>query len=209
VSVKIKLLFVTAALCLSAQEPQRTPREFPRGLYAIFETEKGKFTAVLYEKDTPNTVRAFIGVAQGTLATIDPATRKPVRRRYYDGVTFHRVVRGQMIQAGDPTGTGAFSCGFTIADEILPGLRFTGGGKLAMANTGQPNSGGCQFFVTVGPMQTWSGNYTIFGNVVEGLDVVEAINKMPGREDRPLNPVKIERVTIQRVGPMPVVKRKR
>lgn len=197
------LLLLGAIVCASAQESQR-----PNGLYAVFETEKGNFTAVLYERDTPNTVRTFIGVAQGVLATFDPETRKPVRRRLYDGVTFHRVVRDAMIQAGDPTGTGSFNCGFTIADEILPGLRFTTGGKLAMANTGQPNSGGCQFFITVSPMQTWNGNYTIFGHIVEGQDVVEAISRMPGRNERPLNPVKINKVTIQRVGPMPVAKSK-
>ena len=80
-----------------------------------------------------------------------------------------------MIQAGDPTGTGSFNCGFTIKDEILPGLRFTSGGKLAMTNSGQPNSGGCQFFITVSPMQTWNGNYTIFGHVIEGQNVVDTL----------------------------------
>lgn len=197
------LLLLALGWSLIAQ-PKR-----PNGLYATFDTEKGSFTAVLYEKDTPNTVRTFIGVAQGALATLDPETRKPVRRRLYDGLTFHRVVRGEMIQAGDPTGIGSFNCGFTIADEILPGLRFTTAGKLAMANAGQPNSGGCQFFVTVNPMPTWSGNYTIFGHIVEGLDVVEAINRVPLRGDRPVTPVKLNSVTIERVGPAPVAKKKK
>ncbi|MBI4890273.1 MAG: peptidylprolyl isomerase [Acidobacteria bacterium] len=184
-------------------------RERPKGLYAIFETTQGTFTARLFEKDVPNTVQNFVAVAQGTKPTLDPKTRKLVSRRFYDGLTFHRVVRDEMIQAGDPTGTGSFPCGFTIQDEIMPGLRFDGAGVLAMANGGQPNSGSCQFFVTVGPMRQWNGNYTVFGTVVDGMKVVETINRMPGRGDRPVDPVKLISVTIERVGPEPQAKSKR
>ncbi len=192
-----------AAGCVHAQQ------QWPNGLYAVFATTKGAFTAILYEKDTPITVRTFVALAQGTQPTLDPETRKPVRRKLYDGITFHRVVRGEMIQAGDPTGTGSHNCGFTIQDEILPGLRFTGGGKLAIANTGQPNTGGCQFFITVNPMTSWNGNYTIFGHIVEGLDVVEAINREPLRGDRPVSPAHLNSVTIERRGPPPPVKPKK
>ncbi len=126
-----------------------------KGLYAVFETAQGAFTALLCEEATPRTVRNFVALADGVQATVDPQTKKPVRRRFYDGVTFHRVVRGELIQAGDPTGVGNHNCGVTIPDEIRPGLRFVASGTLAMANTGEPNSGGCQFFVTVNPMGVW------------------------------------------------------
>ena len=132
-----------------------------------------------------------------------------VKVRLYDNITFHRVVRGEMIQSGDPTGTGRHNCGFTIRDEYLPGLRFDGAGKLAMANTGNPDSGGCQFFITDGPMRSWDGKYAIFGQVVEGLDVVEKINRMPTHDEKPVTPVKLITVTIQRVGPPPVKKKRK
>ena len=114
-----------------------------------------------------------------------------------------------MIQAGDPTGTGRHNCGFTIRDEYLPGLRFDSAGKLAMANSGNPDSGGCQFFITDGPMRSWDGKYVIFGLVVEGLDVVAKINHAPLHDDKPVQPVKLMTVTIERVGPEPVKKRKK
>lgn len=192
-------LLLTVA-CLAA--PER-----PNGLYAAFYTSEGTFTARLYEKEVPATVENFVALAQGSKPTLDPKTGKMIRRRLYEGITFHRVVRGEMIQSGDPTGTGSHNCGVRIQDEILPGLRFDGPGKLAMANTGQPNTGGCQFFVTVDAMRTWSGNYTIFGIIVEGRDVVNAINHLPARGDRPVNPVKLISVTIQRVGPEPPTKK--
>jgi peptidyl-prolyl cis-trans isomerase A (cyclophilin A) len=178
------------------------------GLYVVFNTSMGTITAQLYEKDTPNTVKSFVGLATGTKAWIDPETRQPVRRPLYTNITFHRVVAGEMIQAGDPTGRGTHNCGFTITDEFLPGLRFDRAGKLAMANTGSPDSGGCQFFITVGPMPQWSGKYAIFGQVVEGMEVVEKINHAPAHDDKPVTPVKLIGVTIEREGPAPGAKKK-
>jgi cyclophilin family peptidyl-prolyl cis-trans isomerase len=169
----------------------------------------GKITARLYEKYTPITVANFVALAQGTRATRDPKTGAMVKRPLYDGITFHRVVPDQMIQSGDPTGTGSHNCGFTIRDEFLPGLRFDGAGKLAMANTGQPDSGGCQFFITTNAMRPWDGKYTIFGVVVEGLDVVSRINRAPVSGDKPVDPVKLIGVTIERIGPGPVKKGKK
>jgi cyclophilin family peptidyl-prolyl cis-trans isomerase len=127
----------------------------------------------------------------------------------YNNITFHRVVHGQMIQSGDPTGTGMHNCGFTIRDEFLPGLRFDGAGKLAMANTGTPDSGGCQFFITTNAMREWNGKYTIFGVVVEGQDVVSKINEAKVHDDKPVEPVKLISVTIERIGPEPVKKPKK
>jgi peptidyl-prolyl cis-trans isomerase A (cyclophilin A) len=195
-------LFLLAAGCLSAQQR-------PNGLYAIFNTSMGTITARLYEKETPVTVENFVALAQGTKATRMPKTGTLVKRPLYDNITFHRVVPGEMIQSGDPTGTGSHNCGFRIPDEFLPGLRFDGSGKLAMANAGDPDSGGCQFFITVGPMRAWDGKYTIFGVVVEGLDVVSKINHAPVRGDRPVDPVKLISVAIERIGPEPVKKRKK
>ena len=169
----------------------------------------GNFTARLYEKDTPMTVENFVALAQGAKATLNPKTRTMVKAPLYDNITFHRVVPGEMIQSGDPTGTGSHNCGFTIRDEFLPGLRFDATGRLAMANTGQPDSGGCQFFITVGPMRMWDGKYTIFGTVVEGQDVVSKINHGPVRGDKPVDPVKLIGVAIERIGPEPVKKRKK
>jgi len=183
--------------------------QLPPGLYAIFNTSMGNITAKLYEKDTPISVETFVALAQGTKATRSPKTGAMVKRPLYDNITFHRVVPDEMIQAGDPTGTGSHDCGVKIPDEFLPGLRFDRAGKLAMANTGGPDTGGCQFFITEGPMTQWNGKYAIFGIVVEGQDVVSKINHAPVRGDKPVNPAKLFSVTIERVGPEPVVKKKR
>jgi len=196
------VLLLLAAACAWADQ-------LPDGLYAIFSTSMGNFTARLYEKDTPITVENFVALAQGTKATRSPKTGSMVKVALYDNITFHRVMPDVMIQAGDPTGTGSHNCGFTIRDEFLPGLRFDSAGKLAMANTGGPDSGGCQFFITVNAMHSWDGKYTIFGAVVEGMDVVSKINRAPVRGDRPVNPVKLESVSISRVGPEPVKKVKK
>jgi len=196
-------LILLAAGCVAAQQPQ------PNGLYAIFNTSAGNFEARLFEKETPIAVATFVALAQGTLATRSPRTGAMVKVPLYDNIVFHRVLPGVMIQSGDPTGTGMHNCGLTIRDEILPGLRFESGGKLAMANTGAPDSGGCQFFVTAGPAHEWDGKYTIFGVVVEGLDVVSKISHAPVHGDKPVNPVKLISVTIARVGPEPVKKKKK
>lgn len=195
-------LFLLAAGCAFAQQ-------LPEGLYAIFNTSMGNIAARLYEKYTPVSVETFVALARGTRATRSPKTGMMVKVPLYDNITFHRVLPGVMIQSGDPTGTGAHNCGFTIPDEILPGLRFDSAGKLAMANTGAPDSGGCQFFITSGPMREWDGKYTIFGVVVQGEDVVSRISRAPAHGDKPINPVKLISVTIERIGPEPVKKRKK
>jgi len=194
--VKLLVLFLGTALAVAAQ---KQPKPLKPGLYAVFDTTEGSFTAELYEKYTPISVRTFAGLAQGTKAWLDPKTHKPVKRPLYDGVTFHRVLRYEMIQAGDPTATGSHNCGFTIRDEYLPGLKFDRPGRLAMANTGAPDSGGCQFFVTDQALPRWDNSYTIFGQVVLGMDVVAAINRKPVRGDKPVDPVTLRHVGIMRV----------
>ena len=188
-----KLAFLLlAAACLSSQQR-------PNGLYAIFNTSMGAITARLLEKDTPATVENFVALAQGDKATRSPRNGAMVKVPLYNNITFHRVVPGEMIQAGDPTGTGSHNCGFTIRDEILPGLRFDRSGRLATANTGNPDSGGCQFFITSNVESQWNGKYTIFGQVVEGLSVVDKIASVRVREEKPITPVRLISVTIERV----------
>ena len=194
-------VFIACTCLLAALAFGQKPRK--PGLYAVFNTSMGVITAQLFEKDTPNTVKTFVGLATGTQPWLDPETHQPVKRPLYNNITFHRVVGGEMIQSGDPTGKGTHNCGFTIRDEFLPGLRFDQAGRLAMANTGNPDSGGCQFFITVGPMPQWSGKYAIFGQVVQGQDVVEKINHAKVRDEKPLEPVKLISVTIEREGPAP------
>jgi cyclophilin family peptidyl-prolyl cis-trans isomerase len=104
-----------------------------------------------------------------------------------------------VITARDPTATSAHNCGVTVDDEFLPGLRFSAPGRLALANNGNPDSGGCQFFITAQLMPLWDGKYTIFGEVVAGLDVVSKISRMPVHGDKPVDPVKLMHVSIERI----------
>lgn len=156
---------------------------------------------MLYEKDAPLSVKNFVELAQGTKAWRDPQSGAMVKRPMYNNITFHRVLRGQMIQSGDPTGTSAHNCGVRVPDEVRLGLQFDRAGRLAVANTGQPNSGGCQFFITDDLVRNWNGQYTIFGQVVSGMDVVDAISHAPLHGDKPAEPVKLFSVVISRIGP--------
>ncbi|MDQ1468722.1 MAG: peptidyl-prolyl cis-trans isomerase [Bryobacterales bacterium] len=169
------------------------------GLYAVFDTSEGTITAQLYERYTPLAVKNFVGLATGSKPWWDPKAKAFVKRPMYNGITFHRIVREQMIQSGDPTGLGTHNCGFTLRDEFLPGLRFDGPGRLAVANTGQPDSGACQFFITDQMMPSWNGKYTVFGQVVQGQDVVGKINRVRTFNEKPLEPVLLKSVSIRRV----------
>src|SRR3954464_10758710 len=192
--MKHLVLFTIAAAC-AAQAPR------PAGLYATFQTSEGTIVARLFEKETPDTVRSFVGLAQGTTPWYDTTTRKFVKRPFYHDMVFHRVVPRDAIQAGDPTGVGNAPCGVKLRDEFLPGLRFDRSGRLAVANSGQPDSGGCQFFITSNVAPVWNGKSTIFGQVVEGQAVVDKIARVPVRDEKPLTPVKLISVTIERIKP--------
>jgi peptidyl-prolyl cis-trans isomerase A (cyclophilin A) len=196
---------LVAALLIGADASAQTSR--PAGLYANFNTSAGAIAARLFEKETPITVRNFVALAQGKKPWRDPATHTMVTRPLYENITFFRVTAGLMIQAGDPTGKNGFNCGITIPDEFLPGLRFDSAGKLAMANTGNPDSGGCQFFITADAMTQWNGKYTIFGQVVEGRDVVSRIAHARLIHETPVDPVKLISVAIERAGPEPKSKK--
>ena len=206
---------LTIAACAMAQTPATPPAQgaapaaapLPDGLYAIMNTSMGTIKVRLLEKETPNTVKNFVALAKGTKPWKDPKTGAMVRKPLYNNITFHRVMLDGMIQAGDPTGTSSHECGITIKDEILPTLKFDQPGRLAMANTGSPNTGGCQWFITVpSKVPAYDGGYTIFGQVVEGMDIVKQISRVPVKHDGSYlatNPVKLISVTIQRVGPDP------
>ncbi len=140
------------------------------GVYAVISTMKGDIVLSLYYKQTPLTVTNFVGLAEGTLNRQNPG------QPFYDGLYFHRVIANFMIQGGDPLGNGTGGPGYKFADEIVPSLKFDGPGVLAMANAG-PNTNGSQFFITHEATPWLNGKHTIFGHVVEGQDVVDAISQ--------------------------------
>lgn len=149
---------------------------------AVFDTTMGMFRIELYTDLAPNTAQNFIDLA---------------KKGFYNGVIFHRVIDAFMIQGGDPTGTGMGGPGYTIPDEFGPGLKHDAPGILSMANAG-PNTGGSQFFITLVPTPWLDGHHAIFGHVVEGMEVVEAIgHTKTGRGDRPVEDVVMKSVTIE------------
>ena len=168
------------------------------GTYAQFTTSMGNFTVLLFELDAPKTVANFVGLAEGTKEWTDPKTGQKVKRPYYDGLIFHRIIDGFMIQGGDPLGVGTGGPGYKFEDEFSPKLRHSKEGILSMANSG-PNTNGGQFFITLGPTPHLDNKHSVFGEVVEGMDVVRKIGKVKvGMNDKPVTPVtmsvKIERV---------------
>ncbi|HEX4135530.1 MAG TPA: peptidylprolyl isomerase [Bryobacteraceae bacterium] len=189
---------MAAVICL-AQAPAPTDLPAEPGLYAVFDTSMGRIVARLYDDKAPATVKNFVALATGTKATLDKKGTL-TKRRYYDGLTFHRVIKRFMIQTGDVNATGSSPCGIpNLRDEIDPSLNFKEPGRLAMANTGRPNTGACQIFITVGTPEYLTGMYTIFGQVVSGQDVADRISQVPtAQNDKPLVPVTINTVTIRR-----------
>lgn len=170
------------------------------GLYAHFSTSLGDFTARLFEQEAPNTVANFVGLAEGSKEFSDPKSGAKTKRPFYDGLIFHRVIPEFMIQGGCPQGTGTGGPGYKFADEFHPSLNHAQPGMLSMANAG-PGTNGSQFFVTVAPTTWLDRKHSVFGQVVEGYDVVEKISKTPrDGHDRPKTPVVMQKVTIERVG---------
>jgi peptidyl-prolyl cis-trans isomerase A (cyclophilin A) len=170
------------------------------GTYAVFTTTEGKITVRLFETDAPITVKNFIELAEGAKEWTHPVTRAKSTARLYDGTIFHRVIPDFMIQGGDPAGTGMGGPGYRFQDETKGSPhKFDKPGKLAMANSG-PNTNGCQFFITVAPTPWLTGKHTIFGDVVEGQEIVVKISKVPrNSQDKPNKPVVLESVVIERV----------
>jgi peptidyl-prolyl cis-trans isomerase A (cyclophilin A) len=171
------------------------------GTYAVFTTTEGKITVRLFESDAPITVKTFIELAEGAKEWTHPSTHKQSTDKLFHGTVFHRVIPDFMIQGGDPTGTGMGGPGYRFQDETKGSPhKFDKPGKLAMANSG-PGTNGCQFFITVAATPWLTGNHTIFGEVVEGQEIVTKISLVPrGGQDKPKTPVVLESVVIERVG---------
>lgn len=188
------LLFIPFLLCAQeaakekpGQAKKDKPMEQPKAVYAVMHTSMGVVELELFEQATPKTVKNFIGLAE---------------KKYFDGVTFHRVIDNFMIQGGDPTGTGRGGesvFGGFFEDEIVDTLRHSTPGILSMANAG-PNTNGSQFFITLVPTPWLDGRHTVFGKVVGGMDVVRKIGMVKTTKpfDRPVEPVTIDSVTIIR-----------
>ena len=171
-------------------------------LTATLTTTQGTVTVRLFPDHAPKTVRNFVELAEGGREWTDPRTRAVTKEKLYDGTIFHRVITGFMIQAGDPLGNGTGGPGYKFADEIHPDLRFDRPYLLAMANAGiQGGHGtnGSQFFITTVPTYWLNGKHTIFGEVISGKEVVDAISNSPTRPgDRPVNDIVLQSVIIER-----------
>jgi peptidyl-prolyl cis-trans isomerase A (cyclophilin A) len=186
-----------------AKKAEPTP-DRPPGLYWIINTSMGAITAQLYEKEAPGTVANFVALTHGTKAARDKSGAM-TKRPYFTNLTFHRVIPGFMIQTGDgQQGDGTGDCGFTIKDEIVPTLKYDKPGVLGLARLSARNTGSCQFFITDAAYPSLSGEYTIFGQVVDGQDVVGKIAHVAkDGNDKPRTPVKLISATIKRYGPAP------
>lgn len=193
-------LFALPLMAMAQNAGQREP-----GLYMTFQTDKGNIACKLFEKESPITVGKMVGLAIGKVSYIDPRTRQQNRNKFFDGLTFHRVIPGFMIQGGDPLGTGTggpMGPGFPYQNETSPGLAFNVPGRLAMANAG-PNTNASQFFITEAAYPSLNGGYTIWGQC-ENVDVVKAIARVQrDSQDKPIMPVHIQHVIVERVGPAP------
>ena len=176
------VLFTTGCTAAGMNDKDKGAKKMANPI-AVFETNQGTFEVELFEDKAPITVKNFTDLAE---------------KGFYDGLIFHRVIDGFMIQGGDPNGTGTGGPGYTIPDEFGEGLKHDSEGVLSMANAG-PNTGGSQFFITLAPTPWLDGHHAIFGKVVKGMDVVRAIGKVDTDfQDKPLSKVVMEKVAIRR-----------
>ena len=199
------LLTLIAALTLPAFADERHLGKPSGEPTAVFRTTMGTMRCKLFEKEAPITVANFIGLADGTKDWKDPRTGKTKHGvSLYNGTIFHRVIPDFMIQGGDPLGTGTGDPGYQFADEIVPSLTFDRPGRLAMANAG-PGTNGSQFFITEVPTPHLNGHHTIFGQCDDAtVELVKKIARVPkGPNDKPITPVRIEKIVIERSMPEP------
>jgi len=205
----IAVALAAAAAAAQSNPPAKAESQAPAkepGLYWTFETSMGEIHCKLYENDAPLTVHTMVGLALGKKSYLDPKTNQTVTgKKFFDGLTFHRVIPNFMIQGGDPLGNGQGGPGgpgFPFKDEFSPNLQFDVPGRLAMANAG-PTTNGSQFFITEVPTPHLNNHHTIWGQCGD-LDVVKAIARVPrSSAGMPNSPVTIKHVVIERVGPKP------
>ncbi len=163
--------------------------------FATFKTSLGDIRVKLLSEHAPKTVDNFVGLATGKKTWRDPKSGEERNDSLYDGTIFHRVIKDFMVQGGDPLGTGTGGPGYKFEDETKGGPSFDKPGLLAMANAG-PNTNGSQFFITEVPTPWLTGKHTIFGEVVEGFDVVQKITAAPSRNDRPTDDIVLQSVEV-------------
>jgi peptidyl-prolyl cis-trans isomerase A (cyclophilin A) len=189
--IMVFVLFIGCSGMSSIKEP---------GIYAVFDTNMGEFICKLEYQKAPITSANFIGLADGTREYTDPKTEKKVKKPYFNGLTFHRVIKDFVIQGGDPMGNGRGNPGYTFLDEVTDDLKFDTAGLLAMANSG-PNTNGSQFFVTLSPTPQLDGMYSIFGKVVTGMENIVKINEVKVDPSyKPYKDVILKSLKIERIG---------
>jgi peptidyl-prolyl cis-trans isomerase A (cyclophilin A) len=195
----VKRLLILAGLIVALLYGESSPAQEKKGpLYATLKTSLGDIVVQLFDDKAPKTVGNFVELASGTKEWTDPKTREKVKRPLYSGTIFHRVIPGFMIQGGDPLGNGTGGPGYRFEDEFHPELRHSRAGMVSMANAG-PNTNGSQFFIIHKATPWLDGKHSVFGEVVKGHNVVDAIANVPRDfRDRPLKDVVIQEVVISR-----------
>jgi peptidyl-prolyl cis-trans isomerase A (cyclophilin A) len=194
----LKGIFIIALLAalLNGASPEAQEKKGP--VYATLKTSMGDIVIQLYEDRAPKTVANFVDLATGTKEWTDPRTKEKVKRPLYNGTSFHRVIPGFMIQGGDPLGNGTGGPGYRFEDEFNPDLKHSKSGILSMANAG-PNTNGSQFFIIQKATPWLDGKHSVFGEVVKGQNVVDAIASVPRDfRDRPLKEVILQEVIVSR-----------
>ena len=194
-NAKIILFFLAI---LSIASCKKTPNIKENGMFAVFNTNMGNFTCKLFYDKVPVTVGNFVALVEGDMEFTDPKTSDKVKKRYYDGLIFHRIIDGFMIQGGDILGTGYGGPGYSFIDEFDSSLKHESEGILSMANAG-PDTNGSQFFITLVPTPHLDGRHAVFGKVTEGMEVVREIGKVKvDQNDRPYKEVFIKNIEIVR-----------
>ncbi|MCP9200920.1 peptidylprolyl isomerase [Gramella sp. GC03-9] len=195
--MKTKSIFLLLSIAFSLFSCNEEYPDLEDGMYAEFKTSMGPIVAELYYEETPVTVSSFVSLAEGTSEMVDSTYKG---KKYYDGIIFHRVIDGFVIQGGDPTGQGSGGPGYKFPDEFVDSLSHDEKGVLSMANAG-PGTNGSQFFITLDAVPQLDGRHSVFGKVVKGMDVVDAIGKVEtGPQDRPVEEIKINELNIIRKG---------